>query len=315
MTKLVSQLLRPLTLGVALLLALSGCRGRSRHLPSSSEHKSIAQALIELPVPPGHIISAEEQARYMIAHFWDNIPLSSSELLTDRDAYEEAIANYLGLLTSFSASEMKQELLYPLNNLVKGPLLHTLELYRKYLYEADSPILNEDFYRIVLQWAIASPRVEKPHQEEATVLLSLINKNKVGTQAADFVYKTEAGQEQRLSYISTPYTFVVFASPGCASCRDVLRYASSLRELAELQASGKLTMLVVYIGDVSAEELAAETAVPSWAIKAVDSYGAVTTAPLYDIKASPTCYLLGRSRKVLLKDTGIEQVLSYIKTH
>lgn len=314
MTKLTSQVLRPISL-VLILLCLSGCRGRNLRPSSAAEHKPIAQALVELPSPPEYITSAEEQARYMIRHFWDRIDLSSRDLLSDREAYEEAIANYLGLLTSFKSHEMREELLHPLNNLVKEPLLHTLGLYRKYLYEADSPMLNEDFFRIVLEWAIASPRVERPHQDEASVLLALINKNKVGDQATDFLYTTEAGQIQRLSYISTPYTLVIFASSGCASCRDVLRYASSLKELAELHASGKLTMLVVYIGDTSAEELAQETTVPRWAIKATDTSGEITQAPLYDIKASPTCYLLGRSRRVLLKDTGINQALSYIKSH
>lgn len=314
MTKLRQQTYLSIILCLTSPLFLS-CRGRNLPHASNTEQTTIAQALLELPNPPEHLTSANEQAKYMIKHFWDKIDLTAKDLLASHDAYEEAIANYLGLLTSFEVNEVKQELLYPLNNLVGEPLLHTLNLYRKYLYEADSPILNEDLYRIVLEWAIKSPRVEKANQEEASILLTLINKNKVGEQASDFVYTTESGQEQRLSYISTPYTFVVFATSGCSSCRDALRYISSLKDLAELQASGQLTMLVVYIGGASSENLLQETYVPSWAIKARDTHGAITEKPLYDIKASPTCYLLGRSRKVLLKDTSIDQALTYIKNH
>lgn len=299
----------------ALILLSPSCLNRASKQSLSSDTLSVEELLVRLPEPPAHLASAHEQARYMVDHFWDNINLSDPSIITHAEAYEEAIVTYLGLLTSLPLEEVRPQLLYPLEQMVKQPLLYTMTLYRKYLYEADSPLTNEDFFRPVLEWAISSPRVDQPYQEQASLMLKLINKNRVGQQAEDFLYKTADERSLRLSQIKSPYTMVIFSSIGCPYCREVMSYLKEQKGLAQMAARGQLTLLVIYLGEGASSYIEQRGIAPEWATVGYDPEGEIMRRPLYDLKASPTCYLLGRSREVVMKDAMPDEIVRYLQMH
>ncbi len=294
-----------LILGFLLLQSCAGTSHRQR-----AEQGSVQMFPHPLPEVPSSITEAKEQAQYMLQHYWDKFDFSHKSILQNKDSFEEAFANYFGLLTSLDSKETKEALLYPLNNSLDSVLKEELRLYRKYLYAANSPMINNELYEEVLNWTLGTPRTSALQKEEARLLLRVISKNKVGTIATNFIYETADSTKHHLRNLLSPYSLLVFAKSDCATCKSFVEQIKGNKDLeAELNRL-KLQIVLIYIDRTNIEEQLKD--LPKSVIAGFDSEGAVLDKQLYDIKATPTFYLLKRGGEVLLKETYPDAVLNYL---
>lgn len=291
------------------VLLQSSCAGTSHRQRAKQDSVQIFPH--PLPEAPSSITDADEQARYMLKHYWDKFDFSNKAILKDKDSFEEAFANYFGLLTSLDSKDTKDELLYPLNNSLDSVLKEELRLYRKYLYEANSPMSDNELYEEVLDWILQTPRTTALQKEEARLLLRVISKNKVGTIATNFIYEKSDSTKHHLKNLLSPYSLLVFAKSDCATCQSFLEQIRGNKDLeAELKRL-KLQIVLIYLDGKHSDEHFQD--LPKSIIAGFDSEGAVLDKQLYDIKATPTFYLLKRGGEVLLKETYPDAVLDYLK--
>ncbi len=291
------------------ILLQSACAGTSQR--QRIQQDSVQIFPHPLPEVPSSITNASEQAQYMLTHYWDKFDFSHRSILQDRDGFEEAFANYFGLLTSLDSKQTKEALLYPLKNSLDSVLKVELRLYRKYLYEANSPMSNNELYEEVLNWILKTPRTTALQKEEARLLLRVISKNKVGTIATNFIYQKADSTKHHLKNLLSPYSLLVFAKTDCATCESFVEQIKGNKDLeAELKRL-KLQIVLIYLDGANIAEQV--KGLPESVIAGFDSEGAVLEKQLYDIKATPTFYLLKRGGEVLLKETYPDAVLDYLK--
>lgn len=265
------------------------------------------------PMPPAYLHTPWERQAYLVRHYWDDIDLSSRALLADKALLRDLLGDYCGLLTSLEIETYRLAWLLPLERAQGDMLTSILDLYRQHLYAPGSPLLNEEAYSLILEWAIASPKVPAPQQAEARELLTYIGKNKVGNTATDFIYMTAEGTLRRLSRVRTPYTILAFGKQGESSTRtliEAIRHDRHYTDLADVRA---ITLLCIYLDAQEAHPVAEIDTLKGWIETGRDHEGAIRRDSLYALRSLPTLYLLGKDKEVLLKDTSLETLTQYIK--
>lgn len=292
-----------------LCFALLGCISPN----AGGRNAESRQDNLRFPKPsvPIHIDAPEQQARYLVEHYWDAVDLRQPLSEGEEEELEHHIVDYIGLMQSFAQENYADQLLIPLKKASEEMLLRVLSIYKTYLYDAGSQIASDEYYNTVLQWCITSPKLSKELQEQARGLLERLRLNVVGEQAKDFVYTKVDGSKHRFVNETAPYTLLVFATAHCQTCHNTLQAISGNKQLQADVLRGDLGILVVYIQTSPQEYEGEQAELPEWISSGYDASGEILDKPLYDIKASPTIYIVSRSGKVVAKDLAPELLPSF----
>lgn len=262
---------------------------------------------------PGYITEPRQQLEYLVEHYWDAIDLRDSTWLTRRAELEARFVDYFSLYSDLEPQPIRL-LIAPLERTSDALLNEVLSYYYRYYYTSESPLADDELYRYVLVWAIKSPRVAREHQDVARELLVGLQRNRVGHVATDFVYATDT-TEHRLLPVQEELLLLLFGTSQCPSCKAMERYVANTPVYQRLATSGRMRVLTVYLqseGDKSI--FAPDSLRPEWMERGLDKGDSIIGHRLYDIKSSPTVYLLGRGDTVLLRDPKPDKLTEYL-TH
>lgn len=238
------------------------------------------------PIPPAVLTSSEARAEFVAMHYWDNFNFSDTSLINKADYTEQAFADYVAILPNMSMPLLEKSVEVLMNKALADSLMyvHFITLSEKYLYDPNSPLRNENIYIAVLQNIVANPKLDELQKARFRYQLQLALKNRVGDKAIDFKYTTESGDKSTLYVAKGDPLLLFFFRPDCPSCKETKEY------IAKNGLDMKVNILYVNPDlDTHLEEL-------------------------YDLRASPTLYLLSSSKTVLLKDAQIEQIDAYISS-
>lgn len=284
-----------------------GNRAVGREFPVVSD--TVAADIPELPLPPvsDTLRTPAARAGYVIEHFWDALDFADTLHTHDRDFMEQAFANYITLFPIVDTAVLGRAV----NGLVSRAVADAeslsllWETAEKYLYEQDSPAYSEEYYRIFADALVSAPlrdyeKLRLKAQREA------MQKNRVGTRAADFAFETLGGERIRLSDFAAGQPLLLFFyDPECAHCMEVVAELSAMEPLQRAVAAGDMAVLAVYAGWGSRDrELWHRTAdkIPASWTAGYDN-GTIFTQDLYVLRNMPALYLLDAAGRVMAKDT------------
>ena len=80
----------------------------------------------------------------------------------------------------------------------------------------------------------------------------------------------------------------------------------------DIQKKGILRVLAVYPDGDENEWLLKSSKMPQGWIVGWNKQGDIRSKTLYDIRATPTLYLLDKQKKVILKDAPLERIIQYL---
>lgn len=179
-----------------------------------------------------------------------------------------------------------------------------LTLAEKYLYDPNSPYRNDERYLLFLQYAATQQLADYTNNPRYQKHYTMVQKNRVGSPAADFPFTTQAGEKGRLYNLQSPYILLLFHDPNCEECQ----YVKQQLETQHTHFAQKgVQVVAVYIDDE----------VEAWRKAQYPSTWLSIYAPeidqqdLYDIKALPTLYLLDAQKRVLYKDARLDKMINY----
>ncbi len=185
----------------------------------------------------------------------------------------------------------------------------------KYLYDPNSPMRNEDYYRPFVQARSQCALVSPERREADARTAKNCALNKVGTKAADFIFSDRNGRTYTLYGIKAETTLLFFSNPGCNACKSIIDNLKSYPEMETMISSGELAVLNIYIDEDLAEWYKYMPIYPTSWYNGYDPNYAIRSDVLYDVRAIPSLYLLGRDKTVLMKDAPAERVLPAIFGH
>ncbi len=258
-----------------------------------------------MPQMPGMITEPADRARWAGQHYWDNFRWADTTLVGSRKTYtEQAFVDYIQLLRNMPQEIVNESIstLFKKAAADKTMFLHIAEVAEKYLYDANSPYRNDEYYVAVLEGVTANPALDKWELIRPNEQLILCRKNRVGHTANDFRYTVASGATRSMSALRTPFTLLFFNNPGCPSCAITLEQLKNSQYLMALVEAGTLAILAIYPDeDLSGWRDHAKEFPANW-INGYDKSLTIKTKELYDLKAIPTMYLLDDDKKVMLKD-------------
>jgi hypothetical protein len=275
-----------------------------------------ARLLEMMPEIPSEIKEPSQRAEYLVMHFWDKFNFRDTSFLMTDHLLERSFVDYLDLLSIVSDETTEKSI----NTLMKKTeekhsiFSFILKLSERYLYEPESPLCNEEKLIPFLQYAIHSSLLDDAEKIRPTFLLESISKNRTGTIANNFAYTLINGETDNLYNIKSEYTLLYFNDPECEDCIMLIKRLMASPVISNLINQGKLKILTVYVNDdMEAWKKHASDVSASW-IYSHDARQKINIEGIYNIKQFPTMYLLGKDKKVLLKDTTFENLEKYFRT-
>ncbi len=297
--------------GSIIWVIVQSCSRQQTLAPNQQEQQ--APTSFKLPDIPTGIISLEERANYLVMHYWEHFNLADTSHIHSPQVSEQALVDYLVLFPYISpqvrAASINRMLKQAEGN--NRSLMYWIELLEKYLYDPNSPMLNEDYYTTVLKYIAESPQISEAEKSRFQFQLTGISLNRVGMQAADFTCTGVNGMRYRMCNISSEYTLIFFYNPDCADCQRVKEELEMRPETGWMVDHEELTVLAIYVDENRKAWEEYQSQLPIKWLNAFDDRGAIRGQRLYDLRATPSLYLLDKNKKVLLKDASVEKIEAF----
>lgn len=248
-----------------------------------------------------------------LIHFWDDFNFQDENVATSAEYGEQHLVDFINLFPHANKDVIAESTRALIQKSSSNPNIRNYfeELLRRYLYDVNSPFYNEEQYIVVLETLINCDLIPSDSKTRYNTLLKIATKNQVGEKAENFSFYAN-GKTLNLYDINTEFTILFFYEPTCNSCLqtiELLKHDTYFNSLIKEKA----LMLAIYPdGDKDIWETSFQN-IPSTWTNGIDLSKKILHNGLYDLKASPTIYLLDHEKKVLLKDTNFLQLLDFFK--
>lgn len=295
-----------------LIIISCGCINNTKEKQDKEKEKTTLKSF-PMPTIPAMISSVEEKAKYIATKYWDKFDFSDTTLISHVEITEQGFVDFINILPQIKtefANNAINTMLSKAQNADSVMFSHFLELYEKYLYDPNSPFRNEELYTVVLDYIVSSPNIDEINKIRPIYLLEVARKNRQGSIAKDFKFKLKNNRVGSLHKIDSDYTLIFFNNPNCGDCSRVKEYINTSPVINKLNNDRSLTILSLYPD----KDLTAwlEIEYPESWINGYDQNQLIENNELYDLKAIPTLYLLGKNKVVILKDASIENIENWL---
>ena len=284
-------------------LSLFSCTGQAQQ-KVETKVEPVKQRSFVLSEIPLMLDTPAARATFLAQHYWDHFDFADTAYIHLPDITEQAIVNFMDLMQHVSEKDAETAIgvLYEKAAPHSSMLWHFWETMSRYWKDANSPIRNEELFIKMCRQIESVPQVEEVLKQRAAYSRQLVEKNRVGQPATDFVYTLESGNQGRLYGLKAAYTLVFFYNPDCHTCGEIKEVMKKSLLLKDLVSKGQLKILTLYPDeDVQLWKSHLHEMSNEW-INAYDKGQVLTLEHLYDLSAIPSFYLLDKDKKVLLKD-------------
>lgn len=259
-----------------------------------------AQAQEDFPYPsvPAELTAPQERADYVVRHYWDNINIQDTTLIHRPGMIEQGFVNFIDLLPRLGKLELVGWQVFTEKALGKNATYdnYLKELAERYLYTATSPMRNDTLYCHLLAAINQMPTTSEEEREKNNFLITQLGKNKVGDVATDFEYSDEKGNKHQLHDVAADYTLLYMYDPDCETCQQVEE---------EMKKEPLLQQAAAPTGN--------QQATAHIAIVRVNAMARKDLWKSYYFRTFPTLYLLNKSKRVVLKDTELGKIVSFLR--
>lgn len=264
---------------------------------------------LTMPQLPAGLQDVESRASFLAQHYWTNLSFADTLVLHDADFMEQTFVNFLSVLPM----AREKESLAGIDSLWTGVQADTLVCNRlmgwaeKYLYDPNSPMLNENAYNLFLQVMLPTVAHDPVLADKLSFHKKVTETNRVGRLANNFYYQNVQGRHSLLD-VEAPYTLLLFFDPDCGHCNEYLAALKASQNLEQTVRSGKLKVLAIYAEPHADGYRKALQKLPASWLNGYDADDVIQSSGLYFLRAMPTLILLDERKTVLFKDCTPEDV-------
>lgn len=258
-------------------------------------------------------LEVKEPAKPLV-DYWEGYDFKDVEAIHDPNKAEQAFVDFIYLFPQFDQAAVTEGIQTMLNNarVNKEVFDFFVTQYDKYLYDPNSPMRNDQYYEPVLVYLVNSDMLSDQDKTVKATLLKLVRKNQPGSEAADFAFLQADGKRSTLHSLDKRFTLLFFYEPGCPHCEQAIAEMKNQETINRLIQDQVLTVLAVYpFGGHAVWKDYASQLPENW-LNVFDDAEVIMKSGKYDLKATPTIFLLDSDKKVLLKDVDVQQLLAYL---
>lgn len=237
-----------------------------------------------LPVVPDELQEPEQRLVYVLDHYWENYQWNDTTEVNQMVG-EQGLVDFLDLLQyadSLTADRCATQFVR-LAFATPWHRKHYTQLLDHYLYNPESPLRNDLVYAHLLRH-VATPQAlpDEAERQRQQFLLQQIDRNQVGSIAADVAYEDANGLRHHLHEVVAPLTLLLFTDPYCSDCQE----AEERMKQEPLLQDDRLTIIRVLPYDIG---------------------------NTYFIQFTPAFYLLDSDKRVIMKNAHLEQILQALQ--
>ena len=308
---------KTILLSAILALLLPACG--PRRAPAGPSTRSFPRVEV-----PSLYSDADARVQWTAMHYWDKyLDASVNTWAADSlngvlpEELEREMGTYASLLQMVDVSGGKKAVEHYYSSLEAfarafpetAVFRNLVRLTEDYLKDPNSPVRNDDFYQTFAKCLSESELTPRELAERYAWEARVFDLNRVGSKAADFNFIDTKGKRSSLYKTSAEFLVLIFGNPDCTACRELMENMSAIPDIVEMQSSGRLKVMDIYIDeDVPAWRAKADTYPSTW-INGYDCDGVIRANLLYHVRAIPSIYLLDASKTVLLKDAPEDRLL------
>ncbi len=291
---------------------VAGISGTVSYLQNTVVRKTITPdtlPLSELALPdiPENLTIPSERASYLLAHFWDAMDFRDTLRSHNRTFVEQSFVNFVSLFPHADSMSLFPAVKTLMSRAEKDTVAYRIltELTEKYLYEYDSPMRNENYFIYFLSDITRSSVWSEYEKARLNYLLTVAEKNRCGTRAADFAYLTREGKQTTLYDTPVEKLLLIFYDPDCKHCLTVMEDLNSNDLLKQLIRNKKLAVMALYADEDRTAWNRTKNNLPDDWIVGID-LGNIQEKELFVLPDMPTLYLLDRDKTVLMKEASLQ---------
>lgn len=301
-----------------------------------------------MPKLPSTMMDRESKAEYLAEHYWEAyfagsatackatackatagsgaagngaaakfINDTSAVLGVKKPALEQAMANYIRILDSCPLAQAQKSITKLFEGVSAAQTADSTthayvifrELVEKYMYDPNSPLRDEDYFLPYVSALATSPLTEEDLRPSYEFQAQMCSLNRAGTPAPDFKFKTPEGKIRSLYGVNAYATVLFFSNPGCTACKEITEALTSIPDVGNLVASGRLAIVNIYIDEELDKWREYLPNYPSYWICGYDHKYIIRKDLLYNVRAIPSLYLLDAEKKVICKDAPTEKLM------
>lgn len=300
-----------------LMLAVCAVTACTSRPSKDKEEPHTPQTVFVYPEIPDTLKQPAERRAYLLTHFWREYDFADTSLLSRPGITEQGFVNFLSLFREADAKDVEAAVdsLVFLSKPYPAVQSFLLRQAGKYLYDNASPTYDEACYLKVVKPFLACRNLPAEARAEAEKRVALAAKNPVGSTASDFAITWPDENVFPLSTIQADQLLMVFYDAASDSCRRLIASLQTLKPLTQRVNAWQLRVLMMDVGTDAALWKATADYLPHAWLKGHDGEGMLRTSAIYDLHALPSMYLLDSGKKILLKQTSVDEVLKYWEEH
>lgn len=255
---------------------------------------------------------AERTAR-MARCYWEN---TDTAMIADKQAMQQAFLGYIAILESMPPQDAARTVKETMHDMERTPRLHRAltSLATHYLYNIESPLLNEPLYLPFAESAAMSSLLSEQEMARCMHRIDVARKNNPGNPVGDFAYTTPDGRQTTLHDTQGGMLLLMFHDPECDNCKQTLQLLSENGTIKKLIADGTLTPLLIYTEGDSSIWHAHKNNHPHGWLHGFDATESIKMKRIYELRAMPSIYLLDSAKRVLLKDVLPARLIPYLQS-
>jgi peroxiredoxin len=295
---------------IAAIFAIA-CDSNDKTETTVQQHADVCRQL-ELPAVPAHITDPEARAVFLVDHYWDNMDFGDTLRSHNRDFMEQSFSNYIALLPLVDMDEASQSIADLLTSAKADTTAYSLiqNIAHKYLYEPNSPMLNEDYYALFLPTLINDNNIDEGSRQRYIFDQKCIAMNRSGSLASDFVYTDRDGRKHRLHDTHcADRLMLIFYDPDCDECKKAIAEMRKSQVLNDLINEGHVTVLAICTEGDKAHWQKTMSEMPYNWVVGYDESG-INDNDIYILRAMPTIYILDADKHVVMKDVLMNRAIS-----
>ncbi len=250
-----------------------------------------------------------------VADFWDKYDFTDTVNIVRQDVGEQAVVDFIAIAAQSDPKKSADAIKTMLKRASFSPkvLNFFAESYGKYLYDPNSPMYNEMLYQAVLEFLMDEESIPDYHRQRFRDRLTLIQRNNPGSKATNFAFQTVDGKNEDLFSQQSKYILLFFYEPGCGGCAHAIESLQPIAKVQEWIKREDLQILAVYANAEPNLWKDYQQYIPSLWKNVMNADRSIIANNLYDLKASPTFYLLDEKKVVLLKDRNLGENIGYLE--
>lgn len=291
-------------LALIFLLSIAGLAALTASAQTAGDERIIIRPLFDYPLPPDTMQNVQGRADWMMRNFWNDMDFNSKQTV-DQNALNDAFNVYITTMRFASQPESDASIGKLIRNIEKNaPLsLQFAKAAVETLYGTNATVWNDHIVLRFINNLLHNKQVKKDRKLRYERLHNILSNSLVGTVPPEFDYITPEGNKAHYEPNGV-ITVIEFGDPDCDDCRLAKLKMDTDVTFSSLVEKGKVNVLFIYADPEEGWQDKLTGYPRSWHVGASEEI-----ADIYDIRATPTIYVIDRKGRVAAKHIDVQTAM------